>query len=129
MRKILSYCKSHIYDIHAVLVGFILVLIMYLTKKRIYCFFKQYIDKMQGANSGKNMSRDGMLRICNLFWLLMSAIIAVFLFAILAEISPFVDFSLQSGLMAWVYALCGEAFIKQIFPDNMLGDYEKEGDI
>lgn len=103
MRKFLSYCKSHIYDIHSIMVAIILIVFILCTKKML----------------GKKMSnKEGNTFKWKIMLLLMVIVAALLGFALLAILSPFVDFSLQSGIMSAVYALCGNAFIEQIMPQS-----------
>lgn len=129
MRKILSYCKSHIYDIHSVLVGIILLLIFFLIREKVKKLISQQIDDRIKKNPQLISRRSAMLRVWYLRFLVVLLISAILGFAVLAQISPFVEFSLQSGLMGCVYTLCGIAFLKQIFPNEPPSKDERAGDI
>lgn len=109
MRKFLSYCKSHIYDIHSIIVAIILIVLIRCIKKMLR---KKMFDKECNM-----LNREILL-------LIMLIVAAVLVFALLAMVSPFVDFSLQSGIMSGVYALCGNAFIEQIMPQSSKKDSE-----
>lgn len=107
MRKILSYFKSHIYDIHSLMVGVFLVMVILFLKKPLR-------KKLTGKN-------EHTLK-WKIILLLMLFLVAIVCFALVSLISPFVDFSLQSGIMSAVYALCGNAFIEQVMPGRNIND-------
>lgn len=109
MRKLLSYCKSHIYDIHSIIVAIILVMLILGIKKTL---------RKRLANKEYNILKWEIL----LF--IMLIVMAILGFAVFAMISPFIDFSLQSSIMSFVYALCGKAFIEQIMPQHSKPDIE-----
>lgn len=86
MRQLLSYINSHMYDIHALVAGFIVVAVM------------MYIKA----------PRKKMIRTLLVFLLSMVS------FWALSVVSPFVSFSWQSSVITGVFALCIEAVLEQI---------------
>lgn len=87
MRRLLSYAKSHIYDLHALLAGTIAFGIMML--------LKQYLP--------------------NKYWgIVCTFLISFVVFCGLSLISPLIEFSAFTGLMSAVYAFCEAAIFEQL---------------
>ncbi len=114
MRKFLSYAKSHIYDIHAIVVSVGLVILMICIRKPLCRKIKESIDSKMADTPG--LKRQSLVRKWNILLLLLLMLLSIAGFAIFAVISPFIDFSLPSGIMSGVYTLCGCAFWDQLMP-------------
>jgi len=119
MRKILSYAKSHIYDLHAILTGTIVFVAMQFIKKPVKKYNEQYVDRLLKSKPHLMPKRDLYLKRCNMILIFMVMALAIFMFAIVALISPVVEFSAQSAIMSGVYALCEYAFMDQITANKM----------
>ncbi len=122
MRKFLSYAKSHIYDIHAIVVSVGLLTLMICIREPLRRKIKEAIDNKIAGNPG--LKRQSLIRKWNILILFFIMLLSIAGFAILAVISPFIDFSLPSGIMSGVYTLCGCAFWEQFMPVER--DTEKE---
>lgn len=114
MQKLLSYAKSHIYEIHALLVATAVVVLMYLVKGPIKRAIVQSIDRKLEQKSELADERDIMIKRRNMLLILLTMLLSFGLFALVALISPLIKFSLSSAIMSGVFALCEYAFIDQI---------------
>lgn len=114
MRKILSYAKSHIYDIHAVIAATITLVLMYFVKRPIKQRIALYVDKRAEADSKWQENKAIYLRRCNMVLILLTMVIAYAMFWVLSVISPLVEFSAQSACMSGVIALVEYACIDQM---------------
>lgn len=113
MRKILSYAKSHIYDIHAVLAGMIVLVLMYYIKKPIKARVVLYVDAKIRQNPKLSGKRKVLQKRYNAIIILFTMILALGVFTILSLVSSMIEFSFQTGLMSGVYALCEYAVVEQ----------------
>lgn len=114
MRKLFSYAKSHIYEIHALLVATAVVVLMYLIKGPIKRAIVQSVDRKLELRPGLVDERNVMIRRRNMLLIILTMLFSFGLFAVLALISPLIKFSLSSAIMSGVFALCEYAFIDQI---------------
>ena len=113
MRKILSYAKSHIYDIHAVLAGTIVLVLMYCIKKPVKACVAQYVGEKIRKNPDIQGKRKLYLRRYNIILIVLTMVLAFIVFAILSWVSPMIEFSFQTGIMSGVYALSEYAVLDQ----------------
>lgn len=114
MRKIQSYAKSHIYDIHALLAATFAVFLLYLIKKPIKKYLESCLDKRLQKRPEKKEKRELYRKRCNMLLIVLAVAISFVLFGIFSVLSPMIHFSVQSSLMSGVFALCEYAFIEQI---------------
>ncbi|MBE5930112.1 MAG: hypothetical protein E7268_03505 [Lachnospiraceae bacterium] len=114
MRKILSYAKSHIYELHALFVATAVVVLMYLIKGPIKRVIVESVDRKLELNPELADERDILIRRRNMVLILLTLIFSFVLFVLVALISPLIKFSLSSAIMSGVFALCEYAFIDQI---------------
>uniref|UniRef100_UPI004055F7A7 hypothetical protein n=1 Tax=Acetatifactor sp. TaxID=1872090 RepID=UPI004055F7A7 len=114
MRKLLSYVKSHIYDIHAIIVSVIVFGCMMYIKKPIKKLLEQGVDRMMENNPRLVDKRKLYVKRANLLLILLTFILSIMGFGVVSLLSPFIDFSFQSAVMAGVYALCEYAFFEQV---------------
>lgn len=126
MRKILSYTKSHIYEIHALIVATIVVVVMYLIKKPIKRKIVQSVERKLELKPGISDDRDILIRRRNMVLILLVLILSFGLFTLVALVSPLIEFSLPSAVMSGVFALCEYAFWDQITFD-IRKDEEENG--
>ena len=114
MRLFFSYIMSHMYDIHAIVAGAMVVAVMMYIKapikKRIKDFVKLAIEKKPELAE----KRELMIKRGNSILIVLVFPLAVVAFSALVIISPFIFFSWQSSIMAGVFALCIYAFIEQV---------------
>lgn len=113
MRKIFSYAKSHIYDIHAVLVGTMVLVLMNFIKKPVKSRVEQFVDAKIQKNPELGEKRKIYLKRYNAIIILLTMFLAFVVFAMLSFLSPMIEFSFQAGIMSGVYALCEYAVIDQ----------------
>ena len=114
MRLLLSYIKSHMYDIHAIVAGAVVVAMMMYIKAPIKRKNRNTVDAKLERKPELSQKRGIMLRRRNFILILMVFPLAIAAFWVLSVISPFVSFSLQTSVMTGVFALCIYAFIEQI---------------
>ncbi len=114
MRLFLSYAKSHIYDIHAVLVAVLTILAMYYIK----CPFKEKnekrVDEKIAEKPELQSKRYLYIKRANFVLIPIAFLLAFCLFAVSALISPMIHFSVESAVMSGVFTLAGYAFWEQI---------------
>lgn len=114
MRKLLSYAKSHIYELHALMAATIVVVLMFLIKGPIKKQIAQRVDKTLAVRPELSAKRNVLIRRGNMLLIALTMLLSVFVFALLAAVSPFVEFSFPSAVMSGVFALCEYAFLDQI---------------
>lgn len=114
MRKILSYVKSHIYDIHAIVVATIVVGIMYIIKRPIKRRISLYVEKKAKVNPSWNEKKRLYLKRGNMLVLLTAVVLALLLFAVVALVSPFIRFSVPTACMSVAFTLAEYACIDQL---------------
>ncbi|MBE5873471.1 MAG: hypothetical protein E7287_03585 [Lachnospiraceae bacterium] len=102
MRKILSYCKSHIYDLHYVLSGSITFLLMFLIKKPV----KKWIAAKTDDKEKQKLWNGILIPITMLLGFLM--------FWVLSLISPLIHMSMPCALMSGAVALTEYAVFEQM---------------
>jgi len=118
MRKLLSYAKSHIYEIHAIIAATIVVVLMFFVKGPIKRKVVLIVDKKIEEQPGLLERRDIMIRRGNMVLIVLVLCLSVLIFALLAVCSPFIAFSLPSAVLSGVFALCEYAFLDQITFDS-----------
>ena len=114
MRRLFSYIKSHIYDIHAILAATFAVFLLYLIKKPIKKYLESCLDKWLQKYPEKKEKRELYRKRYNMILIVLAIVMSFVLFGILSVLSPMIHFSVQSALMSGVFALCEYAFIDQI---------------
>ena len=114
MHEIFRYAKSHIYEIHALLVATAVVVLMYLIKGPIKRVIVQSVDHELGLRPELADERDIMIKRRNMLLILLTMLFSFGLFALVALISPLIEFSFSTAVMSGVFALCEYAFLDQI---------------
>lgn len=114
MRKILSYAKSHIYEIHAIIAATIVVVLMSFIKTPIKKLIVKAIDRKLEKQPEHSDRREIIIRRCNMLLIVLTMCLSVLVFALLAVLSPLIEFSFLSAVMSGVFALCEYAFWDQI---------------
>lgn len=114
MHTILSYCKSHIYDLHAILVGTITFLAMFWIKRPIKKMIRKRVIRKQGTGDEDDIRLKQMIYRKNSVLILLVMILAFLLFDFAAIISPFITFSIPSAFMSGAVALAEYAFFEQL---------------
>lgn len=122
MRKLFSYAKSHIYELHAILVATFVVVLMFLIKGPIKKRVEKNVDKKIARRPELADKRRSMIRRGNTVLIVLTMLLSVAVFAAAAWISPFIEFSLSSAVLSGIFALCEYAFLDQITFDIREGD-------
>lgn len=110
-RFFLKYINSHIYDIYAILVGTLTLAMVMILKIPIKKYSRQAADRKYEIQTEKWMQtykrRNGWI-----FALVL--IVAIPMFAVAAQISPQIEFSMGSAVMSAVYAIAEYELMDQI---------------
>lgn len=114
MRKILSYAKSHIYEIHAVLAATIVLILMYYIKVPVKKKIAEHVDRIMEKKPELLPKKKLYLKRWNMLLILLTMVLSFVVFTVISFISPMIDFSLQTAIMTGVYALCEYAIVDQI---------------
>lgn len=114
MRRLLSYINSHMYDIHAIIAGFVVVAIMMYLKAPIKKKIRTMVDAQVVKRPELLKKRNVMIRRWNSVLMLPVFLLSAVSFWALAVVSPFVSFSWQSSVMTGVFALCIYAVLEQV---------------
>jgi len=114
MRKLLSYAKSHIYELHALLVATFVVVLMGFIKEPIKRKIVQSVDKKIQSKPELTQKRKRMVKRRNMLLIVLTMILSFFVFASVALVSPLIEFSFPTAVMSGVFALCEYAFWDQI---------------
>jgi len=114
MRKLLSYAKSHIYELHALLVATFVVVLMGFIKEPIKRKIVQSVDKKIQSKPELTQKRKRMVKRRNMLLIVLTMILSFFVFALVALVSPLIEFSFPTAVMSGVFALCEYAFWDQI---------------
>ena len=114
MHKILSYAKSHIYEIHALFVATFVVVLMSFIKEPIKRKIAQSVDNKIQSKPELVRKRKRMVKRRNMLLILLAMFLSFVVFALLAIVSPLIDFSFPTAVMSGVFALCEYAFWDQI---------------
>lgn len=118
IRLVLSYTKSHIYDIHSALAGTLALMVMFAIKVPI----KQWVEKKVNDKAEKNAkwerSKSFYLKICNGVLIPITMLVAIVIFDALSMLSPFINASWPSALMSGAIALAEYAVLEQLGLDR-----------
>lgn len=114
MRKILSYAKSHIYELHALLVATFVVVLMSLIKEPIKRKIAQSVDKKIQSKPELAKKRGIMVKRGNMLLIVLTMLLSFVVFTVVALVSPLISFSFSTAVMSGVFALCEYAFWDQI---------------
>lgn len=114
MRKILSYAKSHIYEMHALLVATFVVVLMSLIKEPIKKKLVQSVDRKLESRPELVSKRKVLIHRKNMLLILLTVLLSFITFALVALVSPLIEFSFPTAVMSGVFALCEYAFWDQI---------------
>jgi len=114
MRKILSYVKSHLYEIHALLTATFVVVLMSFIKEPIKRKIVQSVDKKIQAKPELAQKRRLMVKRRNMLLIVLTMFLSFVAFTLVALVSPLIEFSFPTAVMSGVFALCEYAFWDQI---------------
>lgn len=114
MRKILRYANSHRYEIHAILVATVVVVLMLLIKKPIKKWIANQVDNRIARKPGLFEKRYLLNRRGNMLLIVLTMLLSFGLFWVASVVSPLIEFSISTAIMTGVFALCEYAFLDQI---------------
>ena len=114
MRIFLSYAKSHIYEIHAVFVATIVVILISTIKAPIKASIARMVDKKLLRKPKLQKYRKRIIRRCNMLFIILALCMAIVLFGIVSFVSPMIQFSFPSAVLSGVFALCEYAVWEQV---------------
>lgn len=110
----LSYCKSHIYELHAILAAVITFFVMFPIKRPIKRMTKQYVEKKAKENEKWEKNRRLYQKRCNMLVLITALAVAMLVFTILSMVSPFIHFSFYTGVLSGAFTLALYALYDQV---------------
>lgn len=114
MRLLLSYIMSHMYDIHAIVAGAMVVAAMMYIKTPVKQKIRDIVDAAIEKNAKREQKRELLIKRGNICLIILVFPLSIVAFSILSILSPFISFSWQSAVMTGVFALCIYAFIEQV---------------
>ena len=115
MHLLLSYCKSHIYELHALLAATIVFFLMFPIKKPLKEQIRQWVDKKAQQNQKWQKNRRLYTKRCNMIILVLAFLLSVVVFAMLSLVSPLIEFSVFMAGMSGVFALVEYALFEQLW--------------
>lgn len=113
-RFFLKYINSHIYDIYAILVGTITLAIVMILKMPIKRSSHKLADRKCGPEKEQTEEWKRIYKRQNGVIFLLVMVVAFLTFAVVAQISPQIDFSLGSAAMSVVYAIAEYEIIDRL---------------
>lgn len=114
MRLFLSYCKSHIYDIHAVLAGTLALILVLLIKKPIKERIAGMVAKRAESDERYRENPGKFRKRYNGILILIDMVFSFLFFVLLSVFSPFIQFSFPTAIMSGVISLAEYAFLEQL---------------
>lgn len=114
MRKIFSYANSHRYEIHALLAATFVVVLMSLIKGPIKRKLAQSVERKIAKQPVLEGKRRKLIRQKNMLLICLTMLLSIGVFAVVAKLSPLIEFSFPTAVMSGVFALCEYAFFDQI---------------
>ena len=110
MHFLLSYAKSHIYDLHALLVGTIIFVLILIWKESIDTVIVDWVNKhLEDRAEARKLA--AYRRLWGLIYLLIIALAFLFFYAV-AFISPFVENSVPASIISAAFAITELEFYK-----------------
>ena len=97
MRKILSYAKSHLYEIHALFAATFVVVLMSFIKEPIKKIIVQSVDKKIKKKPDLMQKRRIMVRRRNMLLIMLTMLLSFIVFALVALVSPLIKFSFPTA--------------------------------
>lgn len=115
LHTILSYCKSHIYELHAILAGGITFLLMFLIKKPIKKITSDYVKGKSLKSEKWKLNGRKYLKRINSIVIIVTVMLAYAIFGIISAISPLIHYSAITAFLSAVFALDFYALFDQIW--------------
>jgi len=113
MHLFLSYCKSHIYDLHSLLVGTIIFFLVYVWKGQIDRVFEDWVNKHYSTKTD-DAKKNAKKRLWGLIYLLVIPL-SFLIYLAAASISPFVNNSVPASIISAAFAITEMEFYKTFF--------------
>ena len=110
----LSYCKSHIYELHAVLAATITFFLMFPIKAPIKRKLADYVERRAAEDEKWNENKKLYRKRCNMVVLFLAVLLAAFIFLLVSMISPLIDFSAYTALLSGALTLTEYAVFDQV---------------
>ncbi|MBP5472700.1 MAG: hypothetical protein J6Y12_08505 [Lachnospiraceae bacterium] len=110
LHMFLSYCKSHIYDIHSLLVGTIIFFLIYVWKGSIDKMIEGWVNKRYSDRT-EDRQRAVTRRAWGLIYILV-ILLAFLLFTAASVISPLVHNSVPASIVSASFAITEMEFYK-----------------
>ena len=114
MRLFLSYCKSHIYDIHSFIAGTLTLVLVFIIKKPIKKRIAEMVEQRARCDEKYRENKETYIKRYNGILILIVMLIAFLFFGLLSVFSPFISFSVPSAIMGGAISLTEYAFIEQL---------------
>lgn len=114
MHYILSLCKSHIYELHALLAGTITFLSMFLIKKPLKFDVEKYTCPDPEENKRIKKNRELRAKRLNSLLVFETMMVGIILYCFLDFVSPLIQFSLKTAILTGVVALVEYALYEQL---------------
>lgn len=114
MHLFLSYCKSHIYELHALVAATIVFLFMFPLKKNIKKQIDLWVDRKAVKSSKWSKNKFLFRKRCNMSILLIALILAYAVFGLISVFSPMISFSWKTAGLSGVFALTEYAVFDQL---------------
>ena len=118
MRFILSLCKSHIYELHAILAGTVTLLSMFIIKKPLKFDVPECTctDPAEKARISRKLALNTKRK--NTILVLETMMVGIVIYCIIDFFSPLVNFSVKTALLSGIVALTEYAVYEQIAPER-----------
>ena len=110
MHFLLSYAKSHIYDLHALVVGTIIFVLILVWKESIDMVIVDWVSKHYEDRT-ESRKLAAYRRLWGLIYILIIALSFLFFYAV-AFISPFVENSVPASIISAAFAITELEFYK-----------------
>lgn len=107
MHLFLSYCKSHIYELHALLSATITFFLMFEIKKPIKEWTHNYVAEKAQKDKKWRENRQLYYKRCNMLVLIAAILIAAIVFIFFSLVSPFIYFSWHMTWVKWCVRIDG----------------------
>lgn len=114
MHLFLSYMKSHIYEIHALLAASIAFLLMFPLKKPVKDWISLYGERRVMKSLKWKQHRELYECRMRILLIVITYVLSAVLFAIISMISPMVHMSMKTAVLSGVFATTEYAVYEQL---------------
>lgn len=123
IHKVLSYCKSHIYELHAVLAAVITFAVMFPIKKPLKRKLAKWVERKAAKNESWKQHMPLYKKRVNIIVLFIAVALSYAIFSLISLISPLIYFSWITAFLSAVFTLNLYALYEQIFGGESNGTY------